>query len=166
MAKSTFLGRVVAQSDTEISFWEHFLSQREFARIVEFGTYRGNFSLYLYLYCLQNKKEFYTYDNQDWKSLDKRQHLKNKLGFDKHFKLCDIFEIESEIGELISSPGLSIVFCDNGNKPEELKIFSKYLKSGDIIVSHDWLTEVREKDLPYNLEVIATSHDSIFLKRL
>lgn len=156
----------MSQSEGEILFWERFLTRTNFKRIIELGTYKGHFSFYLYLYCIQNKKEFYTYDNLDWKSFDKRAHLKNKLNFDKCFKKADIFEIKKEIGEIIQRQGTTIVFCDNGNKPKELKTFTLYLKKDDIIVSHDYGTEVQKTDIPNGLEIITMSQDSIFLKKV
>jgi len=43
-----------------------------------------------------------------------------------------------EIIEFIQRPGCSIVMCDGGSKKNEFKILSEYLKSGDIIMAHDY----------------------------
>ena len=148
---NTFLGRKIAQTDKAIWLWEKVLISIEFARIIEFGTYKGNFSLYLYLHCLQRKKDFYTYDTIDWKEIDHKAHLKNFLNFDSRFVKGDVFAFEKSIGLLIKSSGLSIVFCDGGDKVKELQTFTPYLKHGDIIAVHDWQKEVFPKDVPASL---------------
>lgn len=62
----------------------------------------------------------------------------------------DIFEdrivafIEDEI-KLTKGP--VYLFCDNGNKPREIKTFAPLLRSGDIISIHDYGTEVFDRDL-------------------
>jgi len=43
-----------------------------------------------------------------------------------------------EIIEFIQRPGCTIVMCDGGSKKNEFKILSEYLKSGDIIMAHDY----------------------------
>ena len=102
--------------------------------------------------------EFYTYDvKKRW-----GEHLwkfKTDIEFDKHFYQWDVFQHIEEIGKIISQPGQTIVFCDNGNKPREFNVFSQFLKVGDIIVVHDWNKEIFPENvkLPcekYNLKEI------------
>lgn len=143
--KGTFLGRRMAQSEFAILFWEELLYKRKFKRIIDIGTYNGNFSWYLALYCEEKKAEFYTFDIASFQVPKKVR---------RHFKKLDVFENEKMIGDLIKQDGLTILFCDGGNKPKELKIFTPYLKRGDIIVVHDWKTEVFEKDIPIGLSPI------------
>ena|SRR3990167_10258490 len=147
---TTFLGVKMSQASYIIPFWEKILFENDFRRIVEFGTYKGGLSLFFLLWCMQRKSAFYTYDNM--------AHKYSRLGYGlklpQHFKKIDIFKHEKEIGEIIQRPGRTIVFCDNGDKPRELKIFSKYLKPGDIIGVHDFNTEVMENDIPSDLTII------------
>ena len=43
-----------------------------------------------------------------------------------------------EVKDFIQSTGNTIVLCDGGNKIAEFNILSEFLKSGDIILAHDY----------------------------
>lgn len=45
---------------------------------------------------------------------------------------------EEEIRSFIQQPGPTVVLCDGGSKKNEFNILSKLLKSGDIIMAHDY----------------------------
>jgi len=45
---------------------------------------------------------------------------------------------EQEIIDIIQSNGTTLVLCDGGNKINEFKILSNYLKVGDVIMAHDY----------------------------
>jgi len=53
------------------------------------------------------------------------------------------------ISELIRNRK-ALVFCDNGKKSEELKIYSKLIDDDDFILSHDYKRPggVKESDIP------------------
>lgn len=117
-------------------------------RIIELGTGRGGFSVFLALYCIFLGKEWklYTFDNGN--RLQKHSQIALlKLG--ASFFNTDIFgeEATKEIIELIQSEGTTVLLCDNGHKRREFNLFSKYLKSGDYIFAHDLKIEIREKDV-------------------
>lgn|SRR3990167_3689828 len=136
--KTTFIGTVMAQTPRAIALWEKVLNENEFKRIIEIGSYKWGMSLLFYLFCLQKKAEFYTYDVEKFTP----PRVVREIGLTKHFKMLDVFSIEKEIGKLIQKEGKTIVYCDGGNKANELEVFHKYLKSGDIIAVHDWGTEI------------------------
>lgn len=135
-------------------------------RIIELGTGRGGFSVFLAIYCIFLGKgwELYTFDNGDrleehtWQMLD-------KLGVSVY--MADIFseDTTASIIELIRKKGTTVLLCDNGNKRREFNLFSKHLKSGDYIFAHDLTKEIRESDVkalcekydiePYMQEVFA-----------
>ena len=49
----------------------------------------------------------------------------------------DIFDKPKDI--VNHSPnGRTFIYCDNGNKIKEMRVFSKHLRSGDIIACHDY----------------------------
>lgn len=137
----TFLGGELSQTIKAVWLWELVLEHQPFKRFIDIGTWKGNLSLFFYLYCRARDAEFYTYDvrnrwgEQLWK-------FKTELGFDKRFFQWDVFQHIEEIGALISQPGQTILFCDDGNKPREFNVFSKFLKAGDVIAVHDWNKEV------------------------
>jgi len=62
---------------------------------------------------------------------------------DIYLRLLDVFSEGgmSEISQLISQPGKTLLICDGGNKAKEIEIFSKYLKSGDIVIGHDYFKD-------------------------
>jgi len=59
---------------------------------------------------------------------------------DIDFRVEDCFEEKSfnEIISYIQRPGKTLFVCDGGDKPKEFSIFSEYLKSGDVIIAHDY----------------------------
>lgn len=141
MIKGTFLGRKMSQSDGAINLWEKTIARLRFKRLLEIGTYNGNFSHYLMLLCEEKKADFETYDIIDYKN-------KKLTG---NFHQVDVFAILSHLELFIKHSGQSIVFCDGGDKAGELRTFSQYLKSDDIIIVHDWNIEVFPEDVPNNL---------------
>ena len=150
MKYNTFLGKRMAQSELAIPMWESVMFHTDYCRIIEIGTFHGNFSLYLFLLTLSNQSEFYTFDIVDWRVYDHSPHIKNYLGLDNHFKKMDVFESVGFISDLIKRNGISVLFCDGGDKEREFNTFSPFLKWGDIIAVHDWGTEVNPENL--NLE--------------
>lgn len=40
--------------------------------------------------------------------------------------------------EYVTRPGPTLVICDGGDKPREFRTFAPHLKSGDIIMAHDY----------------------------
>jgi len=146
----TFLGRPVTQAFASFFLWEKLLNSIEFKRIIEFGTWRGNLSLYLFLFCFSKGAEFFTFDIKEYSSYkDERQKdiLKEILNFRQTFKKLDIFENIELISSLIKRNGRTILFCDNGNKIDEFKAFAPFLKVGDIIGVHDWEIEIFPSDV-------------------
>lgn len=47
-------------------------------------------------------------------------------------------EKQDDITQFIQSPGTTIILCDGGSKKDEFRIFSDIMKSGDIILAHDY----------------------------
>ncbi len=142
----TFIDGVMAQSKGALTLWSKILKQARYSRVIELGTANGNFSLYLYLWCISRGSKFYTYDiKNDWGNGNRA--LKDLLNFKDHFYEVDIFEKKDEIIELIKKDGRTIIFCDNGNKIKEFQIFAPELKVGDLIAVHDWNMEIRDEDI-------------------
>ena len=83
----TFLGRPVGQTFSSFFVWEKLLTKYDFKRIIEFGTWKGNLSLYLYLFCLSEQAEFYSFDKLEMSSYFHRTDdvLKEKLAFKNYF---------------------------------------------------------------------------------
>jgi cephalosporin hydroxylase len=70
-----------------------------------------------------------------------------KAGEDIDFRLKNVFnqpytdlseEYVEEIREYIQRDGVTIVMCDGGSKRNEVNTLSRFLKSGDVIMAHDY----------------------------
>lgn len=148
MKYNTFLGKRMAQSDKAITTWENVLKKLDFTRIIEIGTFHGGFSIYLLLWTLgDRRKEFHTFDIINWRDYDHNPKIKNFLELDKYFHKMDVFENVGFIKNLINKQGGNILFCDGGDKEREFNTFAPLLKRFDVIVVHDWLTEVKPENL-------------------
>lgn len=160
MLNGTFLGRKMMQTERAVWLWEKILSQIEFKRIVEIGTSSGNFSLYLFLLCIESGARFYTYDKRHYLSKLVTKRFKNislvkeLTNFGGYFSKLNVFENEKLVADVIQQEGKTILFCDGGNKIREYNTFVKYLKNGDIVVVHDWMSEIFPEQLEYKLEPI------------
>lgn len=145
-----FCGFTSLQTHTSYYALEDFLNRRQdIKRIVEFGTFEGGLTIFFGLHMWKRGGQTLTFDTQE------RQEAKwfevAKI-FGIEFVNDDIYSSESQkkIIEFIQQPGITLVFCDNGNKPHEVNYYTKYLKPGDIIMAHDWGTEIN----PDSIEVL------------
>ena len=135
----------MAQYWCDVYLWEAILnSNPHLKRIIEFGTWMGGFSLYLNAQAKARDLVFYTFD-----SIVFREDVVQNLPFTK----LDIWAHEEYLSKLIGQEG-TILFCDNGNKPREIKTFAPSLTSDSIVVVHDWMTEIFPSDIPDYLEEV------------
>jgi hypothetical protein len=142
------------------------LLKYNFSTIIELGTHDAGLSTLLALYCYLSKmpascenfkepvlyknnthhkfpKSFYTFDNviRDQNAIN----IIKALG--AQFLQYDILTNEkciTTIGSLIQNNGRTLLLCDNGDKVKEFNIYSKFLKKGDIIMSHDFFENDEE----------------------
>jgi cephalosporin hydroxylase len=98
--------------------------------IIEIGTDFGGLTNLLADIKISESAEIHTYDINK----DRFISHNNKIQF--HCK--NVFSAEQEIKDLIQSEGKTLLLCDGGNKQKEFEVFHKYLKSGDIIMAHDY----------------------------
>lgn len=113
-----------------LMFNKDFLSK--FDTIIEIGTYNGGLSTWVF----DNKQEtakFVTYDID----ITVRAPNLNPM-IDSRLGDCFSESTFNDIIKMIKSNGKCLVLCDGGNKPKEFNEFSKYLKSGDHIMCHDY----------------------------
>lgn len=105
---------------------------KQFDNIIEIGTYNGGLTSWLY----DNKNPNAMVVSYD---IDGSINSTNRTDID--FRVEDCFEEKSfnDIVSYIKKPGKTLVVCDGGNKPKEFSLFSQYLKSGDIIIAHDYM---------------------------
>lgn len=136
----SFAGVKAAQKLADYWLWEAILNaQEEATGIVELGTGPGGFSLYLAAQAEARKLTFRTYD-----VIAPERRIPG-------FVRCDIYAIADEIGIHLQRHDPVVLFCDGGNKPRELRTFSRYLSPRSLIVVHDWGTEMLRTDVPDNV---------------
>jgi len=61
---------------------------------------------------------------------------------------CQSAEHVQMVRDKISSHHKSIIYCDNGNKVKEAGLYAPVLKSGDILLIHDYLHDWAVRDIP------------------
>ena len=134
--QSFYQGHKAAQHEKAYGVWKEVMAKYPPQRIVDIGTHKGGFSLFLLKEI--NPPEFYTYDIT-------KMYVCEEL--DKYFEILDVFENVEKIGKIIQREGRTVLFCDGGNKKKEFQTFFPYLKEGDIIVGHDWGSEIHDADI-------------------
>jgi len=180
MAKQRLFGASCCQDPMALFVFEWILNNIEVDAIVELGTGRGGLSLFLMFQAQVRNLKFYTFDAL--------YRLENGINFETKNPPVNIVKMLSpsfnqlwlqKVGqqgvpkqeqvvdkdtvdfiENILKSNRVLMYCDNGNKPLELKTYAPLITSGSVIGVHDWhpsqfnwigLPEM-EKDL--KLEVI------------
>jgi len=118
-------------------FFEFLLKEENFDTIIELGTSLGGLTYIISDICDENnlKKNIHTLD------YSYRDYVEDELK-SRNVNYYILNEKEEEykkvVTDLISSQGKCLVLCDGGNKIEEFNLYSRYLRSGDIIMAHDY----------------------------
>ena len=139
-AGNTFAGSLMAQAWNDLALWEEFLNRHEVQSIVELGTFRGGMSIFLALQAAARGARFVTVDS----SLGQVENLQFLEALDSNVIGMDLFgdgaltRITDNLEEL---PAPRLLFCDNGNKREEVRRFAPLLADGDFLAVHDWGSE-------------------------
>lgn len=107
--------------------------------MIEIGTAASGFCRFLKIASddLGINSKVITYD------VNHIEHRKTLIDVNIEYReeQCFTKETESNLLKLkadIQSQGTTIVFCDGGHKITEFNILSEFLKSGDIILAHDY----------------------------
>jgi len=110
-------------------FFDQFFDQYLPSTIIEFGTGDGEFIDIIcnLIYERTNDVIIHSFD------LDRPRTVTNP---NVTYYNMDIFGNKNFISKLIGNDVL--LLCDNGDKIREVKTFAKYLKTGSVIMSHDY----------------------------
>lgn len=142
----SFLGITSQQQFADLIAWEIFFQRAtHFNSMTELGTGRGGMSLYFLLMSHQRHFDFWTYDIED--NAVENTRLAKLVEFQVHFKKMDIFNISSSITSKFVHP--MILYCDNGDKPKEVREYYPYLFKNDCLAVHDYGIEISGEDIPY-----------------
>ena len=109
--------------------FEKLIAQENIVRVLEIGTATGGF-----IRAVRDltDAEIITYDVLETKH--KTTLEENNISVN----VKSVFEDYENVEDYISGKGQVLVLCDGGNKIKEFDVFSKLLKSGDIIMAHDY----------------------------
>jgi len=158
MAKQRLFGASMCQDPMALFVFEWMLNNIEFDAIVELGTGRGGLSLFLMFQARVRGLDFYTFDAL--------YRLEDKINFETSNPPINLAKILSPsfeirwlqekgqygvpkpehvveentvefIGNILKSNRV-LMYCDNGNKPLELKTYAPLVTSGSVIGVHDW----------------------------
>ena len=138
--RSTLAGVPMLQCWSDLVLWEHVLNMQGYASLLELGTYKGAFSVFLYAQCEVRGVAFWTFDVKDLLEVPWVRH---------RFVQCDVL-LSGEVEKRMVHPCL--LYCDNGHKKTEVQKFVPLLKSGDVLGVHDWGNEIGPEDMPEGLE--------------
>lgn len=156
----SFFGSFMQQTPNAVLSLNRLLNAENFDTIIELGTHDGGLSTLFALYCLGSRmpaqadnpnepslyknrthhkrpKTFYTFDyvRRD----NARIHLLEQML--AQFGQVDFLNdqaVINRIGSIITAGGRTLLLCDGGDKPKEFSLYSPFLKTGDIIMAHDY----------------------------
>lgn len=144
---SSFLGVRILQRWIDLVLWEKVLNaHKELRAIIELGTGRGGFSVFLLLQALQREMEFWTYDERELPEVSGGT-MARLIDLKSHFLLEDVFDLQGSLVEKINGLHPLLLFCDAGDKPKEFCTFVPLLQRGDLIGVHDWTEEISPSDI-------------------
>ena len=157
-----------AQVPSMIEAFRNLIQEVKPVRVLEIGTFQGGTTIIIRDLLdeagLQDSKikSFDAYDN-NWSN-----HLLNKDNLDivvDNIFSESYFELEKpeKVQPFIQQEGLTLVLCDGGYKISEFNLLSPFLKSGDIIMAHDYVDtkgnfESNFKDKIWNWREIGDEH--------
>lgn len=124
-----YKGIFTQQNKNFYSAFEKLFAEENIVRVIEIGTATGGF-----IRAVRDltNAEIITYDVIETKH--KSTLEENNISVN----VQSVFEDYDTVEEYISRKGQTLVLCDGGNKIKEFEVFSRILKSGDIIMAHDY----------------------------
>jgi 23S rRNA U2552 (ribose-2'-O)-methylase RlmE/FtsJ len=137
---SSFMNFAAQQNHNVYEVFFKFINEIKPKRILEIGTALGGFTQFL-KYCSDELSLDINILSYDIHRMSWYEDMIN-IGID--VRVENIFsenyeDIKNEVKEFIQQDGLTLVLCDGGDKVKEFRVLSKCIKSGDIIMAHDYI---------------------------
>lgn len=136
---SSYDGWAAQQNPNTFEVFHNFIQEVKPKRILEIGTALGGLTRFIKYTCdlLELDCHVLSYDIVDhaW-----YQGLKD-VGVDMRVENIfngDYTEVKQGVIDFIQEEGTIIILCDGGSKIHEFNILSKYIKTGDFIMAHDY----------------------------
>ena len=136
---SAFNGFTAQQSHFAYGVFYNFIKEVRPKKILEIGTALGGFTEFLKFIIDElgidcNILSYDIYSRSEYPKLIEK-------GID--LRIEDIFidgyqSLKQDVIDYIESDGTTVVLCDGGNKIQEFKLLSKFIKEGDFILAHDY----------------------------
>lgn len=146
MNETLIFGQYARQIAEDLPVWEQVLHYCRPKHVIELGTGNGAFSMWVLLHCIQSGARFTTFDIRKMNRVTKLAHQINLLN---HFVQCDVLKNPIPVKTtIIDTKGKALLFCDNGDKLLEVRLYAPVLRPGDILAVHDWGSEVGLADIP------------------
>jgi len=141
MAQHLF-GAVMGQTFPALFIFEWLLNFYPVEQIVEIGTGCGGLTVYLQTQANIRGLDFVTYDARMRLDDKNNRIIANKpINMKKYinYRTGNVFEkdVRNEVRETLKKK-VTLLYCDNGNKPREMKTFVPYCLKGSVVGTHDW----------------------------
>jgi cephalosporin hydroxylase len=136
---STYNGWAAQQNYNAFEVFHNFIRDVRPSKILEVGTSNGGFTQFLNYTCKRLGLDTHIISldihEKSWYNdlRDSGIDLRIKNVFHDQYQ-----DIDDEYKEFIQSEGTCIVLCDGGDKMREFNLLSKFLKTGDFILGHDY----------------------------
>lgn len=137
-------GYPMAQHWADLVVWEAVLNAHPpCGAIFELGTWQGGFSLFLGMQATARGMSFWTFD-----AVPPDRHVPS-------FERQDVFLDIDRLAQRMVAMEPIVLFCDNGNKPREMRDYVPRLSHPDTLIAvHDWGTEMLPGDVPDGVEEV------------
>lgn len=139
------LGAFVQQNPHALGAFKDFFEKNKFDLVVEIGTANGGLSMALKDECDKMGADFETYDikEESISVLNKNDNFKKR---EIKVFVCDVLseEMVGSLGRRIREGGRALLLCDGGDKIREFNTYSAFLKTGDVIMAHDYAEDKAE----------------------
>ena len=152
-----FLAGGASQSFAAFVLLEYYIAACQPEYVVEIGSQKGSLSLCIANHaCASEQFVFHTFE------IDKQTHWNNRFcgGVGHWFEkletispYCKSFELDvfGDKAQTIVRNNIAnnktLIICDGGDKVREVCEYGHFLKPGDMIMAHDFGTEIFDKDI-------------------